>query len=195
VVDGLHGSRHQISGCLADRPRQCRTLVGIQAAQVIHHHQQLLSAHLPCATPQPLRKHVRLKTALDHCTTATKDINSSRDKTLLCSTARREQVAIPPKPVAAQGITAAPPKKYRKVSVGDTSKSLAAQGRYRNNKKYQYKYIYIYRPSLSLSHVLSQNSKKAILRYFPCPAVDLGVSGWYRGIAQVILRWYDWDLG
>jgi len=23
--------------------------------------------------------------------------------------------------------------------------------------------------------------------------VDLGVSGWYRGIAFLILRWYDWD--
>jgi hypothetical protein len=46
---------------------------------------------------------------------------------------------------------------------------------------------------VSLTHVLSPKRKKAILRYFPCAAVDLGVSGWHRGIAFLILRWYDWD--
>ena len=184
MVDGLHGSRHQISGCLADRPRQCRTLVGIQAAQVIHHHQQLLSAHLPCATPQPLRKHVRLKTALDHCTAATKDINSSRGKTLLCSTTRREQVAIPPKPVAAQGITAAPPKKYREVSGGDTSKSLAAQWMYQNKKSININ-IYIYIDPLSHSHMYSLGNAKK--RYFDTSLAPQLISGYRAGI-EVSLR-------
>jgi hypothetical protein len=58
---------------------------------------------------------------------------------------------------------------------------------------YQNIYIYIYIDSLSHTHILSPERKKAILRYFPCAAVDLGVSGWYRGIAFLILRWYDWD--
>lgn len=75
---------------------------------------------------------------------------------------------------------------YRSVSVGDTPKSLPAQRMYRNKKKSSYKFLLLLLLRDSDLWGLSRGHKKAIHRYNPCAAVDLGVSVLYRCIVFVI---------